>query len=177
MMSSRFKKTAAAIAMSTMVIAPIATAGLVLTSEAAFAKSEKNKGKSKSKSSASSAGHSSSGMYASQLKNLNAVNSWLMGQGYMNASTNSNFGLIKTYQVALSSLYSAAGFAAEYGVDDRTIAEAYVANCNADKPPLDFDCDLETKIAAEEYLAALIAVAPEGFSGPELDYFNAALGF
>ncbi len=193
MMSSGFKKTAAAIAMSAMVIAPIATAGLVLTTEAAFAKSAKGESKS--------AGKSDRGKNASALKNMNAVNSWKNGQGKDNAAETSNVGLIATYLdlafLDITDLQTAAevdlaAFLLSHELDPTAAALNYDAACAG----LSDDSDVSDCIAAEsayDVLAAAVAltydggdlafdnVAPAGLApdGDAMDYFfnNVALSF
>ena len=144
-MSSGFKKTAAAIAMSAMVIAPIATAGLVLTTEAAFAKSEKDAEKS--------AGKNDRGKNARVLKNLNAANSWKQGQGYMNANPDSNIGIIKTYYdvrvLQTPFEMDLAAFLAFHNLDATAAVDDYVVACDNDQVCIDAEAEYESPLQWE----------------------------
>jgi hypothetical protein len=204
-MSSGFKKTAAAIVMSALVMTPIATASLVLTTEAAFAKSGKSKGASegraKGKSSTRSTGTrstriSSRGAIASELKNLNAVNSWKNGQGYLHASANSKIGMITTYDNAE---YSLSG--AEMAYDDYVAGfyptDAYECFDETDAftcEPTSFDeaalwqeiLDYEAALVpfqdavdatTDKFDLAFEAIGADELSPDALLFFNNALGF
>lgn len=180
-MSSGFKKTAAAIAMSAMVIAPIATAGLVLTTEAAFAKSEKDAEKS--------AGKNDRGKNARVLKNLNAANSWKQGQGYMNANPDSNIGIIKTYYdvrvLQTPFEMDLAAFLAFHNLDATAAVDDYVVACDNDQVCIDAEAEYDglfalVATAMGDSTMAFDLIKPDGWDDPEgkaIAYFDAALGF
>ncbi len=136
--------------MSAFVIAPIATAGLVLTTDAAFAKSAKGASKS--------SGKNARGMYARELKNMNAVNSWKNGQGKYHANATSNIGLIATYydfavlltaaELARDNFYIAEGVAA---------AEEIVGACGGDPVCL---ATIPTELGIVSAYADLVTLVP-----------------
>ncbi len=110
-MSTPLKRIVAAAMLSALIIPAAATTGLILTADAAFAKPGKGKGNSNGRGQqkqttrtahVNTGGQEKSnhGSIASQLKNMNAAHSFKNGQGYLNASADSNVGQIATFQTA-----------------------------------------------------------------------------